>query len=274
MQKLGILPKSGAVRRGEDRVAYVNKQKLHYQDFLRRENNTRHHRYDEELMIYNNIKAGDMQGIEYSMNMFTSNLPGRLSHDAVRNYKYLFIASITLATRFSIEGGMPEEDAYTSSDLYIQRMDQCQDVESIVALYRDMLTYFTRSMADRKKELVFSKPVVQCMDYVYYHLHEKLTIQRLAEYVHLNPNYLSGLFKKETGQTVSEYITGKRMEAAKNMLLYSEASCADIASTLAFNSQSYFIKVFRQTFGMTPAAFRRRYYHPGFAEEQTEAEEA
>lgn len=245
-------------------MAYVNKQKLHYQDFLRRENNTRHHKYDEELEIYDRVKAGDMQGVEISMELFTSNLSGHLSDDPVRNYKYLFIASTTLTTRFAIEGGMDEENAYTASDLYIQRVDQCQDTDSIIQLYRDMLTYFTRAMADLKKESVYSKPIVLCMDYVYYHLHEKITIDLLAEYVHLNSNYLSSLFKKETGQTVLDYITGKRMEAAKNMLLYSDASYADIASTLAFNSQSYFTKVFRQTYGLTPGEYRKRFFRYGF----------
>lgn len=245
-------------------MAYVNKQKLHYQDFLRRENNTRHHKYDEELVIYDKVRAGDMQGVEISMKLFTSNLSGHLSDDPVQNYKYLFVASTTLTTRFSIEGGMNEEDAYTASDLYIQRMDLCRDVDGVIALYRDMLTYFTRAMADLKKETVFSKPIVLCMDYVYYHLHEKITIQLLAEYVNLNPNYLSGLFKKETGQTISDYITGKRMEAAKNMLLYSDASYADIASTLAFNSQSYFTKVFRKAYGLTPGAYRKKFFRYGF----------
>lgn len=245
-------------------MSYVNYQKLSYQSYLRRENNTRHHKWDEELAIYDRIKAGDMQGVEISMKLFISAYCGRVSDDSLRNRKYLFVASTTLATRFSIEGGMNEEDAYTASDLYIQRMDQCQDEESVIALYRDMLTFFTRTMANIKKESVFSKPVTLCMDYVYYHLHEKITTNTLAEYVKLNPNYLSGLFKKETGQTISHYITEQRMIAAKNMLLYSNSSIAEISFVLSFNTQSYFTKVFRQTYGFTPMEYRKRFYRAGF----------
>ena len=100
-------------------MPYVDKQKLYYQDFLRRENNTRHHRYDEELILYDRVKSGNMEEIESSVRMFTSDLPGHLSDDPIRNYKYMFVASTTLTTRFSIEGGMDEEEAYTASDLYI-----------------------------------------------------------------------------------------------------------------------------------------------------------
>lgn len=245
-------------------MPYVDKQKLYYQDFLRRENNTRHHRYDEELILYDRVKSGNMEEIESSVRMFTSDLPGHLSDDPIRNYKYMFVASTTLTTRFSIEGGMDEEEAYTASDLYIQRMDSCEDVNSIVVLYRDMLTYFTNSMNLLRKKSVFSKPVIQCMDYIYYHLHEKITVKLLAEYVNLHPNYLSGLFKRETGQTISDYIAGRRMQAAKNMLLYSDTSCAEISSILAFSSQSYFTKQFHSIYGFTPNEYRKRFFRSGF----------
>ena len=85
-----------------------------------------------------------------------------------------------------------------------------------------------------------------------------------AEYVDLNPNYLSGLFKSETGQTISHYINEQRMTAAKNMLVYSDTSIAEIACILSFNTQSHFTKVFRQTYGITPMECRKKYYRIGF----------
>lgn len=245
-------------------MSYVNTQKLSYQSYLRRENNTRHHRWDEELELYRSLKEGDIQGVKKNTQLFLSAICGHLSDNEMRNRRYMFVASTTLATRFSIEGGMNEEDAYTASDLYIQKMDQCEDAQSITDLYIDMLMFFTRTMATIKKKDIFSKPVTQCMDYVYYHLHEKITISTLAEYVDLNPNYLSGLFKSETGQTISHYINEQRMTAAKNMLVYSDTSIAEIACILSFNTQSHFTKVFRQTYGITPMECRKKYYRIGF----------
>lgn len=244
-------------------MPYITKQKLYYQDFLRRENGSRRWRYDEELIHYNNIKTGRLEDIDAAIEVFTSSLIGHLSDSPVRNYKYLFVASATLASRFAIEGGMDENDAYAASDLYIQRMDLCQDVDSIITLERDMLTFFTLTMRNLQKESVFSKPVILCMNYIYYHLHEKITVELLAEHVKLHPNYLSGLFKKETGQTISRYIMARRMEAAKNMLLDSDISCAEIASTLSFSSQSYFTRQFRTTYGFTPEEYRKRFFRLG-----------
>lgn len=94
----------------------MNREKLIYQEFLRRENNVRHHKYDEEMEMYDLMKAGDMRAVELATVMFNSALCGHLSDDTVKNFKYLFIASITLVTRFAIEGGMDEETAYNTSE--------------------------------------------------------------------------------------------------------------------------------------------------------------
>jgi AraC-like DNA-binding protein len=245
-------------------MSYVNDRKLYYQEFLNRENQTRHHKYDEEMLMYDLMKAGDMHAVEESIKMWTSGLPGHLSDDPLRNNKYLFVASITLVTRFAIEGGMDEEIAYNTSDLYIQKMDLCKDLNEVFDVYKDMFSFFTRKMAALKKKAVFSKPVILCMDYIFYHLHEKITVSVLAEHVRLNQNYLSGLFKKETGQNISDYITSRRMQAAKNMLKYSDIDYAEIASVLAFSSQSHFTKVFHQTYGYTPKEYRKRFFRVGF----------
>lgn len=95
---------------------------------------------------------------------------------------------------------------------------------------------------------------------IYYHLHEPIHTEILAEHVGLNRSYLSTLFKKETGQTLSQYILSKRIEAAQNMLRFSDYSYAEIAASLAFSSQSHFIRVFRAQTGYTPKEFRNRFF--------------
>ena len=237
-------------------MAYVNNKALYYQQFLRRENGTRHHKYDEELQMYNMIRDGNMDAVKVAKNLFLSELSGHLSDTPLKNYKYLFIASITLATRFSIEGGMDEEDAYTASDLYIQRVDSCQDVDTVVRLYEDMIGFFTSHVSEIPKCPLYSKPVLTCMDYVYYHLHEKLSLEVLSSWVKLHPNYLAGLFKKETGMTPAEYIRRKRLEAAANLLTSSNDDIQEIAARLQFGSQSYFTDSFRKLYGVSPREYR------------------
>ena len=202
----------------------VSEAKLRYLDFLSREDRVRHHRYVEEMKQYELMKNGDLSAIGESARLWTSGLYGHVCDDPLRNAKYLFVTSITLATRFAIEGGMDEEDAYNASDLYIQDVDRCTTTDEVRRLHADMMTFFTWAMADMQRGEVHSTAVVECMDYIRYHLHERITVPMLANHVHLNPTYLSELFARETRTTISRYIADQRMEAARNMLRYSQYS--------------------------------------------------
>jgi len=89
----------------------------------------------------------------------------------------------------------------------------------------------------------------------------------------LNENYLSKLFKKETGVSVSDYIRDKKVETAKNLLKFSTLSYLNIGTALAFSSQSHFIKVFHQATGYTPKEYQKLYYRSNWTvEEQKKSE--
>lgn len=107
-------------------MAVVDEAKLGYLDFLSREDRVRHHRYVEEMKQYDMMRSGDINAISESAKLWDSGLYGHLSDDSLKNAKYRFITTITLATRFAIEGGMDEEDAYNASDLYIQNLESCK----------------------------------------------------------------------------------------------------------------------------------------------------
>lgn len=238
----------------------IDEKQLRYLEFIHRETGNRHHTHTEDMYQYDLLRMGDMRAIEEGMRMFSSDLTGHISDDPLRNYKYLFVASVTLASRSAIAGGMDAERAYNISDLYILKMDSLQTVDEVKALHADMLAFYTKEMAALDKQAVYSKPITQCIDYIYNHLHEPIRVKNLATQVQLNESYLSTLFKKETGKSVSEYILSKRMEAAQNMLKFSDYSYAEIGAILAFSSQSHFIRVFRKQTGYTPKKYRNKFF--------------
>ncbi|MCM1381574.1 MAG: AraC family transcriptional regulator [Muribaculaceae bacterium] len=234
----------------------VNEKQLRYMEFLHRETDDRHHTQNEEMYQYDLLRMGDPKAVDEGIKMFSSDLTGHISDDPLRNYKYLFVASVTVACRAAIAGGMDSERAYNISDLYILKMDSLQTVDEVKALHADMFAFYTKEMAALDKAGVYSKPITACIDYIYNHLHEPIRVKILAEKVGLNESYLSTLFKKETGQSVSEYVLSKRMEAARNMLKFSDYTYAEISAVLAFSSQSHFIRAFKKCNGCTPREFR------------------
>ena len=117
-----------------------------------------------------------------------------------------------------------------------------------------------------KKKTVISPHCVKAMDYVYDHLHERIDVREVAEFVGVERSYLSKLFHKEVGQTISDYIMEKKLQTARNMLLYSDFSCTEISQYLAFASGSYFAKCFKTKYGSTPNSYRRINYRKHWKE--------
>jgi len=241
-----------------------NEKKLNDLIFNQRESDWSHYSYDLELSYFAKVCSGDIDAVQKDILASNIQMNGTLSKSALNNRRYLFAISAALLTRHCIKAGMDAMEAFACSDFFINQMDECQTIEEITALDAEMRMHYTRHMANlnrQEEKPSYSKPVFSCMDYIYNHLHEKLTLNDLAEYVSLSPNYLATLFKKETGQTIQNYIVNRKIDAAKRMLTYSEYSLTEIGNYLAFSSTSHFIKVFKENTGVTPRDFKKNQYN-------------
>ena len=165
-----------------------------------------------------------------------------------------------MLTRYCIEGGLEPEQAYRLSDFYILKMDTCQTIRQVADLHHDMAKDFTGKMVLNKKSSIISKPVMQCVDYIYSNIKDRITVQDLADHTGLSTNYLSRVFKQNLGISISDYIREKKIEKATHLLKYSDESIVDIANYLSFSSQSHFIQTFQEYTGLTPKKYRDRFY--------------
>lgn len=77
------------------------------------------------------------------------------------------------------------------------------------------------------------------------HLAEELSLSVLAEQFHLNPQYISQLFKSEIGVNFLAYLTSIRMEKAKKLLLSTSLSVAEVAEQSGYGDYRVFTKVFK-----------------------------
>ncbi len=235
-------------------------RKVVYLEYLNRENNFHHHRYDDDMRQFEFIRHGDLRSVEATRKIMDSDGVGHLSDDPIKNLLYLNICHVTLCTRFAIEGGMDAEKAYNASDLFIQRSDKARTTEELYDLHIEITEYFTKQVAAAKNANVYSKPVIRCIEYIQNHLHEQITVKALAGMVGLNESYLSVLFKRETGMSISGYVIMKRVEAAENMLRFSDFTLSGISDILHFSSYSHFARTFRKYCGVSPKEYRDRYF--------------
>lgn len=121
--------------------------------------------------------------------------------------------------------------------------------------------------AARKKSDARYNPIIQkVVDSMTSSFHTNLTLNGLARQFNVSPSYLSTLFKKETGQSFTEYLTQKRLSFAKKLLRETDLPINVIATECGIADNNYFARIFKTHEGMTPAHYRtdKRYSAPSF----------
>lgn len=243
-------------------VHYQIYEELYRTIFDNVENCFAHNPYNHEARENACVRCGDVEGL---LRIQKERFPGRygkLADDPVRQAIDLGIITITLASRAAIEGGLHFETSFYLSDIFVQRLEACHDVTTIEKLYyaaqmeyaklvRELLTKKGRDMPEME-----NRHISHCKDYIFAHLHEKLTVQQIAKAVGLDANYLSALFRKCEKVPLKQFILHEKIKLAQTMLAYSDRSYVQIAASLGFSSQSHMGAEFRKVTGMTPRAYR------------------
>lgn len=103
-----------------------------------------------------------------------------------------------------------------------------------------------------------SSVVKKCIKVIMRDLEASLSLESIAEELHISKNYLSRIFKDVTGLTVHEYINIQRIKKSQNLLETSQLSILDIAQRSGYNSVSYFERVFKKYTETTPIKYQKR----------------
>lgn len=224
--------------------------------YSQREEGILHLPYKMEMSFYEEVSNGNVEHLEKFKPQLLVKGQGILSEDSVRNTRYHFVVATALITRFCIEAGMPKEDAYTTSDLFIRRMDKLNDIDEIIELHQECAITFAKAMRDLKKNYGSSSYIRQAIDYISANFNKPIKISQISKSIHISEKYLSTLFKKETGISLVSYIEQVRLQEACRLLTYTDLTYSQIADNLSFSSQSYFIKQFKKKYSLTPMQYR------------------
>lgn len=155
----------------------------------------------------------------------------------------------------------PQDD--TAAEMNIpawQRLADCSTSSQIREAVMDEVTRYAE--AERKKMSSHQHNLIQRIaDYIEAHIHDNVTVKQLAELHHLNASYLSVLFKKTTGKTVSEFVQETRMNKAMELLRDPHIRVYEVAERVGFQTAAYFTYLFKKTTGYTPQEYRDYHYH-------------
>ena len=240
---------------------------LQIYEYLQSQNGT--HRkvtYADEQKLRHYILTRDPRTLEYSAQIFDFDSMGVMNLNNRIQMYFGAVASITLITRHMVEAGMSEEIAYGVSDLFLQQLISGMTAEDITKWHYEMVSTFlsllpklsednSTSLSAQPERI--SRLVSETINYVHKNLHTPLTLKEVAEVLYITPDYLSHKFRSEVGITFSQFVRSQKINVSKLMLSNPDTTLAEIAHNLAFCSQSYFTKVFREETGLTPNAYIR-----------------
>lgn len=236
--------------------------------FENREIGRLHNPYDQEMREFTSIENGNIEELKNSLSEDYPGEVGKLARTPLRQMKNRGIAVITLASRAAIRGGILPEEAYSLSDAYIQKIEDCNDIPTVLHLFHSAEYRYAQMVRDHKTEGQKEKQsniyAESCKTYIFSHLHEKIQIQDIARKLNINANYLSEIFHKHEGITITEYIHREKIKLVKNLLIYSKYTYSEIATYLGYSSQSHLGRQFKQHTGMTMYQYRLQYCKKDF----------
>ena len=239
------LIKSGIEQRRTSRVYEQDTQ-------FRQEHNTL--AIEEALMGI--VRRGDSVALRRWLASAPPVQGGTIAPDQLRQLRNLFIVTATLVSRAAIRGGMRQDDAFSLSDAYIQRVELLTSHSKIQNLQYNMLLEYTEQVEKLHRTRHTTKLSLDVANYVRHHLSEPVSVEKMAEEFYLSRPYLSSRFKKETGETLSGFILKEKTEEAKRLLRYSDKALSAISAYLGFSSHGHFSRVFKKYAGMTPGEYR------------------
>lgn len=214
--------------------------------------------YQMERQMLSYISAGNVAAIEEMIDAPPTGRAGVLAQSELRQRKNLVICTATLMSRAAIEGGLPPEDAFALSDMYIQKAELMKSGSDLSMLNGQMVLDYTKRVEGIKCGADNSRFARSIMRFVLNNISKKLTTADIAAELKMNRSHMCTQFKDETGQTVGQFITGAKIGEAKRLIKTTSLSSSHISDYLGFSTQSYFQTVFKKVEGCTPNEYRNK----------------
>ena len=214
----------------------------------------RFHAENEFLQI---VSHGQLHKIEMYANMITIEATEVRLADCVRNAKNYAIIMNTLLRKAAENGSVhPVHIDKLSSD-FAKIIELQTSEKGITNLIKEMARKYTLLVKNYSLQ-GYSPLVRKVLVHVDTDLSGDLSLNTQAKLLSVNPSYLSTVFKKETGHTLTEYVTGKRIEYAVFLLNTTKMQIQTIAEYCGIPDICYFTKLFKKRIGQSPSEYRNQ----------------
>ena len=179
-----------------------------------------------------------------------------VTDNALRNFRDHFIMLSTIYAQAAMRGGL---DRLAASDILFRSISAAEKISTLNELNQlqaNLAVELTRKVAQAIELKPYSQVVSDTMSYIYRNIYNKILTEDIAESLLISRGFLSKTFHKETGTTLNDFIIRMKVDEASHLLENPSLTISAISDMLAFSSQSYFTRVFKELTGKTPKQFR------------------
>lgn len=226
---------------------------IHFQDIDYKNNNPDYYPHNLQEKIFNAIRLGREQEVQALVTQFfieVHEYPGI----RIEYIQAICLEIIVLTGKLVLEVCNIPLEVGLRKDLWrkVLQLETIKETEKWMCNQLcDMTKHIINEQSQRSKRIIGRIKIVIQERYS-----DNITIQSLSEEFYLTPNYISLLFKQETGENFKEYLTMVRMEKAKTLMKDISLKLYEIAEATGYADPDYFTKVFKKYIGATPTEFR------------------
>ena len=223
--------------------------------FINSENELRRLPMQKEYDFLEKIRQGKYHEVTFSAFNTLESYMGISTKDR-KKFFHITVATITLATR-AARGGLRPDDSYDISEAMLQLLEKATTIEEMQDVIQLTSVTFARCVHESKQEqklYIIEKTRV----YINRNITKKIYLDEIADYVGVNPTYLSRVFSHKEGMSIQEYIQQEKVTMASNLLIFTNFSVAEISQYVGYQSQSNFSSVFKKWKGIPPSDYRKQ----------------
>jgi len=209
-----------------------------------------------EVELNNYIRNGDGENALISFSEIVKDIKDqwkRLHYNqAQKIFIQLLISMINTVDSLGIDFETILQEDTNAYSMLLQK----EDINNITEYFKKIIIKTSQYISDAYKEKN-NRHIEDIMAILNNDCGNTISLNIIAEQLHMNPSYISRLFKEKTGKSFTEYLTNARLEKGKRMLLETNLTVEEIGKGLGYSNSYYFIKLFKEYTGTTPGDFRK-----------------
>jgi two-component system, response regulator YesN len=200
------------------------------------------------------ISKGDLEGSRKILNEILG-LIFFYSNNNLEAIKLRVVELVVLLSRAAIDGGASTEEIIGLNNDYLMRIRESRSVYDLSASLSVILSRFVDCVFTLKS-IKHADLIRKSIYFIRSQFSGSISLEKVAEYVHLSPSHFSRIFHEGVGESFVSYLTRIRIEKAKALLQAQSIPLAEIGARTGFKDQSYFTRVFKRSTGMSPGRYR------------------